>query len=215
MIHLLLSISLFLSPNDPRLNEESAQVCPCDIPSSEIQAIIDTMIQVAYRKTIDKTKSILVGLAAPQIGIQKRIILVDTAATGIFTRDIEPPPQIQEFINPEILWKSEEQTLWQEGCFSTSRICGIVPRSERVIIRAYDRDGNIATQEYDGYVAGIFQHEIDHLDGIRFPDRISDDNFLHWVEENEITEYRINWQNWTKKFARERWLEMKNLPKSY
>lgn len=212
MIHILLSMALFLTPNDPRLNEVSVHVCPCDIPSKGIQEIVDTMIQVAYGETADKTKMILVGLAAPQIGIQKRIILVDTAATGIFTKDsAPPPPQIKEFINPEILWKSEEQIVWREGCFSTSRVCGLVPRSSRVVVQSYDRNGNILVQEYEGYVARIFQHEIDHLDGVRFPDRISDDDSLHWVEENEIIEYRINWQNWPKKFAREKWLEMKNL----
>ncbi len=210
MINLLLTMALFLAPTDPQLNEESNQVCPCDIGSDEIQGIIDTMIEMAYGETKDKSKSILVGLAAPQIGIQKRIILVDTAATGVFTKDSgPPPPQIKEFINPEILWKSETQEIWREGCFSTSHICGLVPRSSRVLIRAYDREGNIFSQEYEGYVARIFQHEIDHLDGVRFPDRIEDPNALHWVETNEIVEYRINWANWPKKFSRENWLEMK------
>ena len=107
MINLLLTMALFLAPTDPQLNEESNQVCPCDIGSDEIQGIIDTMIEMAYGETKDKSKSILVGLAAPQIGIQKRSILVDTAATGVFTKDSgPPPPQIKEFINPEILWKS-------------------------------------------------------------------------------------------------------------
>lgn len=204
-------MTLFLAPTDPLLNEESTSVCPCDISSEEIQGTIDTMFQVAFGETKDKSKSILVGLAAPQIGIQKRIILVDTAATGIFTKDSEPPPpQIKEFINPEILWQSDEQIIWREGCFSTSRICGLVPRSSKVLIRAYDREGNILTQEYEGYVARIFQHEIDHLNGIRFPDRITDDSDLHWVDESEIIEYRINWANWPNKFAREKWEEIKN-----
>jgi peptide deformylase len=203
-------MALFLAPADPRLNEKSDYVCPCGILSEEIQGIVDGMIDIAYGETKDKTKSVLVGLAAPQIGIQKRIILVDLAATGVYTKNSSPPPpQIREFINPEILWKSEDQTIWREGCFSTSHICGLVPRAERIVIRAYNRKGNILTEEYEGYTARIFQHEIDHLDGIRFPDRIEDPGALHWVEPNEMAEYRIDWANWPKTISRDTWLQIK------
>lgn len=211
MFSLLLAMNLFLAPTDPKLNEESCEVCPCMITSDEIQGIIDTMLDIAYGETKDRSKAILVGLAAPQIGIQKCIILVDTAATGLFTKDSEPPPpKIKEFINPEILWQSEEKSYWREGCFSTDRICGIVPRSEKILIRAYDRQGNIFTEEYEGYVARVFQHEIDHLDGIRFPDRILDDSALHWVEEEEIPQYRIDWADWPQKASRADWLRMRD-----
>ncbi len=204
-------MAFFLAPTDPALNEESNQICPCDIPSEETQGLIDQMIDIAFGNTKDRSKSILVGLAAPQIGIQKRIILVDLAATGVFTKDSgPPPPQVEAFINPEILWRSDEMVGWREGCFSTSRIFGIVPRSKQILVRAYDRNANLITQEYSGYTARIFQHEIDHLDGIRFPDRIENGAHLHWVEESEIAEYRINWATWQKTAPREKWLEMKH-----
>jgi peptide deformylase len=205
MFHLLLTMSLFLLPTDPLLNQPSYEVCPCDIRSEEIQKEIDTLYEVACGKIT------LVGLAAPQIGIQKRIILVDTAATGIFTETTQPPPPvIKEFINPVIIWQSEEMVTWREGCFSTSCICGLVPRSNQILIRAYDRHCNIVTQEFSGYVARIFQHEIDHLDGIRFPDRITNDQHLHWVEESERPSYRIHWAHWEKLAPRQTWLEMKH-----
>lgn len=211
MFNLLLSMTLFLAPTDPRLNQESTAICPCHILDKEVQETIDAMYKIAFGETENRKKSILVGLAAPQIGIQKRIILVDTVATGVFTREIEPPPpQIKEFINPEILWRSDETTLWREGCFSTDCICGIVPRSQNIIIRAYDRNGNLFTQEFSGYIARIFQHEIDHLDGIRFPDRIEEDANLHWVTPSELPEYRIEWMNWQKTCPRQTWIEMKN-----
>lgn len=211
MIQLLLSMTLFLAPTDSRLNEVSTEVCPCEIPSEEIQGILDQMVEVAFGNTKDRSKSILVGLAAPQIGIQKRIILVDVAATGVFTKDAgPPPPQIKEYINPEILWKSDELTYWREGCFSTSRIFGIVPRAAKVLIRAYNRQGDILTEEFAGYTARIFQHEIDHLDGIRFPDRITNDDNLHWVELDETPEYRIHWASWQKRVSREAWDKLKN-----
>jgi len=211
MVHLILAMSLFLAPTDPLLNEKSYDVCPCHILSEETQDTIDTMYKIAFGETEDRSKAILVGLAAPQIGIQKRIILVDLASTGIFTEEIQPPPpQIKEFINPEILWQSETKIVWREGCFSTDRICGLVPRSEAIIIRAYDRQGNVFTQEFTGYPARVFQHEIDHLDGIRFPERIENIDDLHWVEFNEVPEYRIHWATWKKKCPREAWERMKD-----
>ena len=73
-------------------------------------------------------------------------------------------------INPEITWMSEEQNEWYEGCFSTSRVCGIVSRPDKVKIKAYSEEGKIVEEEYSGYTARIFQHEIDHLDGILFID---------------------------------------------
>jgi peptide deformylase len=168
MIRLLLTTSLFLAPTHPQLNEKSEEVCPCDIKTDEIQGAIEQMYAVAFAESSDRTKAVMVGLAAPQIGIQKRIILVDVAATGVF----------KEFINPEILWKSDEMAVWYEECVSTSNICGLVPRHEQILLTAYDRLGNILTEEFSGSTAGVFQHEIDHLDGIRFPDRIADDGVL-------------------------------------
>ncbi len=133
------------------------------------------MLDIAFGETREYNKSILVGLAAPQIGISKRIIHVDKAATGLFVQEqtSAPPPQIDVYINPEIAWRSDETNVWREGCFSTSRICGLVPRSSKVLVRAYDREGTLLTKEFSGYTARIFQHEIDHLDGILFFDHLS------------------------------------------
>ncbi len=201
----------FIDPTDTRLNETSEEVPISQIQSDEIQTIIENMLDIALGKTRNFKKSILVGLAAPQIGIQKRIILVDLAATGVFTRtETPPPPQIYAFINPEILWSSEETIPWREGCFSTGRIMGIVHRPARVLVQAYDQKGNLIKKEFSGYTARIFQHETDHLHGIRFPDRIQNDEELHWVDEAEVPEYRITWPTWQKKCPREKWIKMKN-----
>jgi peptide deformylase len=168
------------------------------------------MFEIAFGESKDRRRAVMVGLAAPQIGIQKRIILVDTAATGIFTESLQPPPpKMREFINPEILWKSEEVIYWREGCYSTGCICGIVPRSAKVLVRAYDRNGQIFTEEFEGYVARILQHEIDHLDGVRFPDRIEKREDLHWVEGSEVPLYRIHWAQWPKKADWSLWIQMK------
>jgi len=201
----------FIPPTDSHLNEVSEEVPVSEIRSEETQAIIEKMLDIAFGNTRNKNKSVLVGLAAPQIGIQKRIILVDLAATGVYTRtESPPPPQIEVFINPQIIWSSDETIPWREACFSTGRIMGIVYRPARIIVQAYDREGNPIKQEFSGYTARIFQHEIDHLHGIRFPDRIQKDEDLHWVEEAEIVEYRIVWPSWPKKCPREKWTVMKN-----
>lgn len=195
MIQILLTMTLFLSPTDPQLNEESFEVCPCEILSSEIQDVVETMEKMTQ-----------VGLAAPQIGIQKSIILVDLAADATSK---ENRPEIQVFINPEIIWKSEEMSRWTEGSFSTGKIHGIVPRHEKILLRSYDREGNISNREFSGYTARIFQQQIDLLDGIRFPDRIENENDLHWVETEEISEYQLSWENWPKKAPKDAWLRMK------
>lgn len=204
--------SPFIEPSAALLNERSEEVSPASIRSEEIQSIIEGMFDTAFGETRDYSKSILVGLAAPQIGIKKRIILVDSAATGVFVQGQTqaPAPQIDVYINPEIVWRSGEMNVWREGCFSTSRVCGLVPRSSRIRVEAYDREGHLVTKEFSGYTARIFQHEIDHLDGIRFPDRIKNDEHLHWVELNELPSYRIEWANWQKKCPRNQWLEIKD-----
>ncbi len=206
MFYLLLSMSLFLAPEDARLSVRAEPICACQIKSIEVQKHIDTMLSVAYSNTEEPTKPILVGLAAPQIGICKRIILVDLAATGIFPRDPSAPTsRIAVFINPEIAWQSEEQSYWREGCFSTGHVHGVVPRSHKILLRAYTRDGQLITKEFEGYTARIIQHEVDHLNGLRFPERIQNDTDLHWVEESEIPEYREHWANWPKKCPKTMW----------
>lgn len=193
MIRLLLYVTLFLDPVDPQLNEEAWDICPCQIRGKETQEIVDQMFEIGCEE----------GFSAPQIGIQKSIILVNLAPVGA-------EPKLKEFINPQIVWKSEEQTIGQEGCISTGHIHGIVPRAEKVSIRSYDRKCQLSVQEFSGHIARIFQHEIDHLDGIRFPDRIENDNDLHWVEPDEIPSYQTHWLGWKKKAPREVWLKMKN-----
>ncbi len=147
----------------------------------------------------------MVGLAAPQLGIPRRVILVDL---GVDSSRSELG-QLHVYINPVILWKSEEMEIGREGCFSTGNLHAIVPRAAHVRIAAYDRSGCKIFEEHHGFTARIFQHEIDHLDGIRFPDRIGFEGKLLWVEEDEYEEYRSDWQNWSKTCPFTTWLEMR------
>ncbi len=111
-----------------------------------------------------------VGLAAPQIGVSKRMF-------EIHARDENDQLFSMGFFNPKIISHSVEETYLEggEGCLSVDReIPGIVPRYARITIQATTLDGEEVTMRLRGYIAIIFQHELDHLNGIMFYDRIKD-----------------------------------------
>lgn len=193
-------------PNDPILLKNAVSIPQNDIKSDAIQRIIEKLLNIAYGEQKDRARPILVGLAAPQAGISKRIILVDVGADGH-----GGVSDLHVFINPRITWKSDDFIEWYEGCYSTDRVCGIVSRPDSVEITAFTPTGQILTSRYFGYVARIFQHEIDHLDGREFTTHIKDADKLHWVEENEFPKYRDKeaWRTWPKKCPRSRWEKIK------
>lgn len=102
-----------------------------------------------------------VGLAAPQIGVGKRIVVVDVGDNLI------------EMINPEIIDSQGEQTA-REGCLSIPDVVGIVTRAQKVSVRFLNREGEEIQMEAENLLARAFQHEIDHLDGIMFTDKAVD-----------------------------------------
>ena len=172
--------------------------------------MIEKLFQVAYGEQKERKKATLVGLAAPQAGISKRIILVDIGADGH-----GGVSDLRVFINPEITWTSQEKATWYEGCFSTDRVCGIVERPISVTVKSYDSKGALEEKQYSGYTARIFQHEIDHLNGKEFITHISDENNLHWVEEQEFPSYRDHefWRTWPNKCSFEKWEKIKGIRK--
>lgn len=99
-----------------------------------------------------------VGLAAPQIGVLRRVVVIDTG------------DNLLELINPEIIKREGEQT-GSEGCLSLPGIVGLVTRAEKVTVKALNRSGEEITLEGSGLLARALQHEIDHLDGILFIDK--------------------------------------------
>ncbi len=108
-----------------------------------------------------------VGLAAPQIGVSKRVIVVENG------------DEYYELINPEII-KEEGRETAIEGCLSIPQLTGKVKRAARVTVKGLNREGKEVTIEADGLLARAFQHEIDHLDGILFVDR------AEWVARKEM-----------------------------
>jgi peptide deformylase len=117
----------------------------------ELQTLIDDMAETMYAAPG-------VGLAATQLGVAKRIFLVDIA-TGE-----EEPSDLRIFVNPEILERAGE-IVWEEGCLSFPGIHEEIQRAERVRVRAQDRHGNAFELECEGLLAVAIQHENDHLDG--------------------------------------------------
>src|SRR5437764_144293 len=101
-----------------------------------------------------------VGLAAPQVGISERLIVVEYEDAHY------------ALANPEIAWRSDETAVAEEGCLSLPNLYGDVERAVAVRVRGLDLTNRRVTVEAEGWLARIFQHEFDHLDGILFPDRM-------------------------------------------
>jgi peptide deformylase len=111
-----------------------------------------------------------VGIAAPQVGVSSRLFIVASRPSPRYPHapTMEPTPMI----NPRILDRSTEMVSGWEGCLSVPGTRGFVPRHETISVEYFDRDGDRIQQELAGFIARIFQHELDHLDGILFPDRV-------------------------------------------
>lgn len=200
----------FAAPNSKILIRKAEAIPVKEITSKKTQNIIEKMLGFAYPQQANRKKPVLVGLAAPQVKISKRIILVDVGARGH-----GEVSDLRVYINPKIVWRSKTLNTWYEGCYSTDRVCGIVTRPKSVRISAYNRRGEKIEEKWSGYTARIFQHEIDHLNGIEFVKHIKDDNRLHWVEDNEFPQYRDKeaWRHWPNKCPREKWEKLKGVKK--
>jgi len=141
---------------DKRLRLVSEPVKAVD---AELRALVDDMFETMY-------KAPGVGLAAIQIAVPKRVVTVDTAK-----KDEPDDPQV--FINPEIVWSSEEKGTYEEGCLSIPEYYEEVERPAKVKVRYMDIDGKQQEVEADGMLATVLQHEIDHINGVLFIDHIS------------------------------------------
>ncbi|MFC8798975.1 peptide deformylase [Promicromonospora sp. NPDC057138] len=112
------------------------------------------------------------GLAAPQIGVSVRAAIVEVRRTDVFPD--RPETGLIQLLNPVILERSDETTLDWEGCFSVPGYLGEVPRAERITVRYTAETSETVTREFEGYTARVVQHEIDHLDGLVYLDRMPD-----------------------------------------
>ncbi|MEN9557651.1 MAG: hypothetical protein RL141_20 [Candidatus Parcubacteria bacterium] len=146
--------TILTHPN-PQLRERSREIEISRITTPEYQAFADAF--GAFMVQSDG-----VGLAAPQIGIQERIIAVQPS----------PRDPIAVYANPEIVKVSAAMQESEEGCLSVPGIYGMVDRHKRITVRAYNRHGRRIELDLSGFPAIVFQHEIDHLDGVLFIDKM-------------------------------------------
>ncbi len=112
-----------------------------------------------------------VGLAAPQVGISQRLIVIEYAEPPEDDEEKEVKPKLYVMANPEIVKTSEEKVSGVEGCLSIPGLVGEVDRYTMVQVKGLNRRGQPMKVKAEGWLARIFQHEIDHINGVVFPDR--------------------------------------------
>ena len=154
-----MAIRIIRTTDDPVLREKAK-----DVPeiTPQVQRLLADMVETMYDAEG-------IGLAAPQIGISKRIIVID----------VQDETGVLKLINPEIISREGKETAI-EGCLSFPGVAGEVDRDESVTVRAQDAEGNTVEICASGLLARAFQHEIDHLDGVLFVDKVT-----RLLEQNE------------------------------
>ncbi len=151
-----------LTVPDPRLKQVSEPIAAVD---DDIRALMDDMLDTMY-------DALGVGLAAIQIGVPKRVVVMDLT-WGKQEDGSEGVRKPLYFANPEILWASDDIVPYEEGCLSVPEIYDAVDRPAKVRIRYLNRDNVSVEEEVDGLLAVCIQHELDHLNGIVFIDHLS------------------------------------------
>ena len=144
---------------DTKLRQTAEPVAAVD---DDVRALVDDMFETMYDAPG-------IGLAAPQVGVLRRVIVLDVAKR----RDEEAVPQPIAMINPVITRASGEKATFEEGCLSIPDYYEEVERPAVVAVSYLDRDGQPGSLEAEGILAVCIQHEIDHLDGVLFVDHIS------------------------------------------
>jgi peptide deformylase len=151
-----MSIRPILIAPEPRLKAISR---PVEVVDGAVKALMHDMLDSMYAANG-------IGLAAVQIGVPKRIIVMDLAQ-----KEARKEPRV--FINPKILWASDEMAVCEEGCLSVPEIWEEVERPAQIRAEHLDLDGKLVTLEAEGLLATCLQHEMDHLEGILFLDHLS------------------------------------------
>lgn len=151
-----MSLRPILTAPDLRLKAVAADVAKVD---GEIRTLIADMLETMYEADG-------IGLAAVQIGVVKAVIVMD-----LDQKDGKRNARV--FVNPKLLWASEELASFEEGCLSVPEIWEEVERPARIRAEYLDRDGSKQTLEADGLLADCLQHEMDHLNGVLFIDHLS------------------------------------------
>lgn len=148
-------IQKILTFPDPELKRKSV---PVTVINEKTRELVRDMVETMYDAPG-------VGLAAPQIGVHQRVVVIDVAGK-------DEPPNLIVAINPVIV-HADGESYEEEGCLSVPKYAANVRRHARVVVKALDLNGEEVSHKADGLLAIAFQHEIDHLDGILFIDHLS------------------------------------------
>jgi peptide deformylase len=160
---------------DPVLRERARKVGPDELRSPRVQQLIDDMIETMR----DAAGA---GLAANQVGALLRVAVIEVGADHP-RYPYKPPIPLTVMINPTLDWVGDETAAINEGCLSVPDLRGTVDRHLSVRVRYLDRDGHQHEEIRRGLTAGTFQHEVDHLDGVLFLDRVRDPTtFTTWEQ---------------------------------
>ena len=145
---------------DPRLREKASEIAPEEV-TDELRELVENMLETMYDEPG-------IGLAATQVGVERRLFVMDVGWTR---EDGERSPRV--LINPEIVEREGREISEEEGCLSVPDFKSDVERDARVVMRARDLDWKLLEFDVTELESYCFQHEIDHLDGILFIDRVS------------------------------------------
>lgn len=132
----------------------------------DLRALMDDMLETMYAAPG-------IGLAAVQIGVPKRVIVMDLGDGPAGDADDAPQPNPRYFVNPQIVWRSEELFSYEEGCLSVPEYFDTVERAARVRLTYLNYAGEPVEEEAEGLFAVCIQHEMDHLEGVLFIDHLS------------------------------------------
>jgi peptide deformylase len=150
---------------EPVLRERARELEPGELGSAEVQALVDDLVE-----TMRGAGG--AGLAAPQIGVPLRVFVVEVRGNPRYP--YKPPIALRVVANPELRRVGEETFPSYEGCLSVPDLRGVVRRHAAIELAYLDRDGGRVVERVRGLSAGTFQHELDHLDGVLFLDRVDD-----------------------------------------
>ena len=169
-----MAVREILQVGDPILRQRSVKITHFD---GALSRLVDDMVETMHAANG-------VGLAAPQVGVSRRVIVVEMPSDAHMGDDREFPHPGERFVlcNPKIVKASRETEIAQEGCLSVAGYVGEVERSVQVIVNGQNLQGRQARIKADGFLARAFQHEIDHLDGILYVD-IAEEGSIVSLEE--------------------------------
>lgn len=186
-----------LAPKDTILRTPCLPLTKRDLRKTTVQQEIEALIDFVYGnnnkgKNRNRNHAMTVGLSANQVGLNKRISIVDMAIGKRGYSDI------QVLINPEITWMSTATVENCEGCVNLPSIWGYVKRSKRIKVKALDRSGNEIALTLNGWPAILLQHEIDHLNGKLFIDKLPDAKGAFHVEDGDYQKFKQEKRAWKK-----------------